>query len=199
MRRPNLKRVSGDTALAHDQLRHATSYLERGAAVLFTNHQDHRRSLMTPMQLILSAGYASRRRRPCVGGVFFYRTARSSTGIPRRCSPPPPPPPLHVPHPGPPPRPRPCNYDNTARETGGGRVSSCCSSSLGPAARSSLKYRTRPASSGGARACGVAEALRALRRERAPRLGGRRVRRDLEGSRAHGSPAVRWCCFVCVF
>ena len=45
----------------------------------------------------------------------------------------------------------------------------------------------------GARACGVAAELRALRRERAPRLGGRRVRRDLEGSKARGSPAVLWC------
>ena len=38
------------------------------------------------MQLVLSTGCASRRRRPCVGGVFF-RTARSFTGIPRRCTP----------------------------------------------------------------------------------------------------------------
>ena len=50
-------------------------------------HQDHRLKLMTPMQLILSTGCASRRRRPCIGGVFFSRTARSSTAIPRRCTP----------------------------------------------------------------------------------------------------------------
>ena len=38
--------VSDDTALAHDQLRHATSYIqERGAEGLFTNHQDHRLKL----------------------------------------------------------------------------------------------------------------------------------------------------------